>query len=137
MGFLLRRCSRKGLHLAMTGEPCGVSRVAVGLLSYDRELRMPLVLTQESPISIRVVRESRGLLSSHCKANRPHLGFCPENLFSSPIATGISVLHSRFTRGFRPRLEWKQRIPLSSPIATRISWRPYSGLKGDKPPVEF
>ena len=137
MGFLLRRCSRKGLHHTMTGERCGVSRVAAGFSSYDGELRTPLVLAQGSPISIRVVRESRGLLSSLCRANRPHLGFCPENLCSSPIATGISVLHSRFTRGFRPRLEWKQRIPLSSPIATRISWRPYSGLKGDKPPVEF
>ena len=28
--------------------------------------------------SIRVARESWGLLSSHCRANRPHLGLCPE-----------------------------------------------------------
>ena len=30
VGFLLRRCSGKGAHLAMTGEPCGFSRVTVG-----------------------------------------------------------------------------------------------------------
>ena len=28
VGLLLRRCSGKGLHLAMTGEPRGFSRVA-------------------------------------------------------------------------------------------------------------
>ena len=78
MGFLLRRCSRKGLHLAMTGEPCGVSRVAGGLLSYDRELRMPLVLAQGSAIFHLSYEESWGLLMGHGRANRPHLGLCPE-----------------------------------------------------------
>ena len=29
--------------------------------------------------SIRVARESWGLLSSRCRANRPHLGLCPGN----------------------------------------------------------
>src|SRR5574337_1266195 len=50
VGLLLRRCSGKGLHLAMTGEPRGFSRVAAGFSSYDGELRMPLVLAQGSPI---------------------------------------------------------------------------------------
>ena len=35
VGLLLRRCSGKGLHLAMTGEPPGFSRVAAGFSSYD------------------------------------------------------------------------------------------------------
>ena len=48
--LLLRRCSGKGLHLAMMGEPRGFSRVAAGLSSYDGEFRMPLVLAQASPI---------------------------------------------------------------------------------------
>ena len=47
---LLRRCSGKGLHLAMTGETRGFSRVAAGFSSYDGEFRMPLVLAQGSPI---------------------------------------------------------------------------------------
>ena len=50
VGLLLRRCKRKGLHLAMTGEPRGFSRVAAGFLSYDGEFRMPLVLAQGSPM---------------------------------------------------------------------------------------
>src|SRR5574340_637413 len=50
VGLLLRRCSRKGLHLAMTGAPCGFSRVTAGFSSYDGEFRMPLVLAQASPI---------------------------------------------------------------------------------------
>ena len=50
VGLLLRHCSGKGLHLAMTGEPRGFSRVTAGFSSYDGEFRMPLVLAQASPI---------------------------------------------------------------------------------------
>ena len=50
VGLLLRRCSGKGLHLSMTGEPRGFSRVAAGFSSYDGEFRMPLVLAQGRPI---------------------------------------------------------------------------------------
>ena len=50
VGLLLRRSSGKGLHLAMTGEPRGFSRVTVGFSSYDGEFRLPLVLAQASPI---------------------------------------------------------------------------------------
>ena len=82
----------------MTGEPRGFSRVGVEFSSYDGELREPLVWPQGIPISIQVVRGSWGLLSSHCRANRPHLGLCPETPCSSPVATGISGLHSSFTR---------------------------------------
>ena len=41
---------KMGLHLAMTGEPRGFSRVTAGFSSYDGEFRMPLVLAQASPI---------------------------------------------------------------------------------------
>ena len=77
-----------------------------------------------SPIAIQDARESWGLLLSHCRANRPHLGLWPETTCSSPVATGISGLHPRFTRGVRPRLKWKQRTPLSSRVVTGISWSP-------------
>ena len=50
VGLLLKRCSGKGLHLAMTVEPRGFSRVAAGFSSYDGEFRMPLVLAQGSPM---------------------------------------------------------------------------------------
>ena len=105
MRFLLRHCSRKGPHLAMTGEPRVFSRVAEGFSSYDGELREPLVLPQGSPISIRYARGSWGLLSSHWRAKRPHVGLCLETPSSSPVVTVASGLHSRFTRGVRPRLE--------------------------------
>ena len=45
--------------------------------------------------------------------------------------------HSRLPRGVRTRLEGKQRTPLSSQVATRISWSPLSGLKGVEPPLQF
>ena len=44
-----------------------------------------------------------GMLSSHCRANRPHLGMCPQIPCSFPVATGISGLHLNFTQGVRPR----------------------------------
>ena len=113
------------------------SQVAARISSYDGELREPLVLPQGSSISIRVASGSWGLLSSHCRANRPHLGLCPKTPCSSPVVTGISGLHPRFTQGVRPRLELKQRTPLSSQVATGISWSPSSGLHGVKPPAEF
>ena len=68
VGFLLRRWSGKGPHLAMTGKPHGFSRVAAGFSSYDGELKEPLVLCQGSAISIQVARGSWGLLLSHCRA---------------------------------------------------------------------
>ena len=56
VGFLSRRHSGKGPHLALSGESHGFSRVAAGnlgfLSSYDRGLRNPLVWPQESPVSM-------------------------------------------------------------------------------------
>ena len=124
VGFVSRCCSGKGPHLVMTGEPRGFSGVAAGFSSYNREFREPLVLSQGSPISIRVARGSWGLLWSHCRANRPHLGLCPETPCSSPMVTGISGLHSRFNRGVRPCLDLKQRTPLSSRVVMGICQGP-------------
>ena len=137
VGFLSRRCSGKGPHLAMMGEPRGFSRVAAGFSSYKGEQREPLIVPQGSQISIRVASGIWGLLSSHCRANRPHLGLCPQTPCSSAVATGVSGLHSRFTREVRPHLELKHRSALSSRVATGISWSPLSGLNGVKTPIEF
>ena len=131
VGLLLRRCSGKGLHLAMTGEPRGFSRVTTGnsgcLLCWPRQVQS----------SIRVAKESRGLLSSDCRADRPHLGLCPEaevplqgrpgSRGGIPDAPGETGIH----------LEWKQRTPLCSRVATGISWSSLGGLKGVKPPEAF
>ena len=46
----MRRCSGKGLHFAMTGDPRGFSRVTAGFPSYDGEFRVPFVLAQASPV---------------------------------------------------------------------------------------
>ena len=46
-------------------------------------------------------------------------------------------MHSRLPWGVRPRLEGKPRTPLSSRVATRVSWSPLSGLKGVQPPLPF
>ena len=81
VGLLLRRDPRKGLHLTMGGGgggSRGFSHVAAEFSSCDREFKMLLVLSKEVQSSIRVARESWGLLPSHCRSNRPHLGLCPE-----------------------------------------------------------
>ena len=111
VGLIFRRCSGQGPHLAMTRELRGFSRVAGGFSSYDGEFRLPLVLVQEAQSSIRLARESWGLLSSHCRAKRPHVGFCPgcnvplqgrEGYQGRiPVSPGGSGLVSRRSKGLR------------------------------------
>ena len=48
------------------------------LSSYNRDLRDPLVLPQESPVSMRVARALSGFLSSLCRVLGPHLELRPE-----------------------------------------------------------
>ena len=92
---------------------------------------------REVQSSIRVAKESWGLLSSDCRANRPHLGLCPE--------ANVPLQGRQGSRGCIPDapgetgipLEWKQRTPLCSRIATGISWSSLGGLKGVKPPEAF
>ena len=87
--------------------------------------------------SIRVAKESWALLSSDCRANRPHLGLCPE--------ANVPLQGRQGSRGCIPdapgetgiHLEWKQRTPLCSRVATGISWSSLGGLKGVKPPEAF
>ena len=133
MGLLSRHCSGKGPHLVMRGEPRGFSRVVAGFSSYDVEHREPLVVPQGSPISIQVVRATWELLTSHCRANRPHLGLFPETPCSSPVATGISGLHSRFTRGVSPHLELRWERQGSSTFMTLISGSLWSWNRGVRP----
>ena len=92
---------------------------------------------REVQSSIRVAKESWGLLSSDCRANRPHLGLCPEanvplqgrpgSRGCIPDAPGETGIH----------LEWKQRTPLCSRVATGIFWSSLGGLKGVKPSEAF
>ena len=107
------------------------SRVMTGnsgcLLCWPREVQS----------SIRVAKDSWGLLSSDCGANRPHLGLCPEakvplqwglgSRGSIPDAPGETGIH----------LEWKQRTSLCSRVAKGISWSSLGGLKGVEPPEAF
>ena len=73
---------------------------------------------REVQSSIRVAKESWGSLSSDCRANRPHLGLCPE--------ANVPLQGRKGSRGCIPdapgetgiHLEWKQRTPLCSRVAT-------------------
>ena len=92
---------------------------------------------REVQSSIRVAKESWGLLSSDGRANRPHLGLCPE--------TNVPLQGRQGSRGCIPdapgetgiHLEWKPRTPLCSRIAMGISWSSLGGLKGVKSPEAF
>ena len=92
---------------------------------------------KEVQSSSRVAKESWGLLSSDCRANRPHLGLCPE--------ANVPLQGRQGSRGCIPdapgetgiHLEWKQRSPLCSRVATGISGSSLGGLKGVKPPEAF
>ena len=50
-------------------------------------------------------------------------------------ARGRVGVRSHRARGVRPRLEGKQMTPLSSRVATRVSWSPLSGLKTEPHPA--
>ena len=107
------------------------SRVTTGISAF------PLGWPWEAQSSPRVARESWGLRSSHCRAEETSPRRVSGTEYSSPGKAGISGLHSRLPRGVRPRLEGKPRTPLSSRVATRVSWSPLSGLKGVQPPLPF
>ena len=74
----------------------------------------PLLLLQESQVSIRVVRGLSGFLCSQCRGIRPHLELRPEPQGSSPVLTWISGFLWSFNRALRPRLVWRHGTPLPS-----------------------
>ena len=118
VGFFSRLCSRKGPHLTLWGKSPGFSRVVAGKLGFlsscDGDLRDPLVLPQESQVSIRVERVLSGFLCSRCKGKGPHLNLSLQPQGSSPVLTWISGFLWRFNRGVRPRLVWRHGTPLPS-----------------------
>ena len=136
MRFLLRLCSGKWPHLAMMGEPRGFSRVVAGFWRFDREFWEPHVLPQGSPISIRVARWSWGFFSKHCRANRPHLGLCPETPCSSQWQQGSRGC-IQASLGESGLVSSGSKELCSPRVAMGISWSPLSALKDVKPPVEF
>ena len=77
VGFLSRHRSGKGPHLALRGVSLGVSRVAAVKLqflsSYDGDLRNPLVLPKERPVSMRVLKPLSGFLCFWSCVLGPHL----------------------------------------------------------------
>ena len=71
------------------------------LLNYDGDFRDPLVLLQESPVSMRVARGFSGFLSSWCRVLGPHLELRLQPQVSSPVLTCIS--------GFLWSFNWRVR----------------------------
>ena len=94
--------SGKGPHLALRGESPGFSQVTAGnlvfLMSYDGDLRDPLVWPQESPVSMRVARSLSGFLSSQCRVLGPHLELRSEPQASSQVLTWNSEFRWSFNR---------------------------------------
>ena len=78
LGLPLRCRQGKGFHFAMAEEPCGFLKLRWDSRVTTWNSGCLLCWPREVQYSIRVARESWGLLSSHCRANRPHLGLCPE-----------------------------------------------------------
>ena len=112
VGFLSRCHCRKGPHLMLRGESPGFSRVAARnfgfLSSNDGDLRDPLVLPQESPVSMRVVKGFSGFFSSWCRGRGPHLEFTP----------GISRFLSSADVNLGVPMEFQQGSQASSRVET-------------------
>ena len=94
-GLHSRRCKRKGPHLALIWESCGLSQVAAGglgfLCRYHREIREPLVLPQGSQISIRVARASAGVAWFHGRGIRPQFAWKRDSQGVSRVVAGSAV----------------------------------------------
>ena len=118
VGYLSKRCSGKGPHPVLRGESPGLSPVRLGNLGFlsscDGDLRDPLVLPQESQVSIRVERVLSGFLCSRCKGKGPHLNLSLQPQGSSPVLTWISGFLWSFNRAVRPRLMWRHGTLLPS-----------------------
>ena len=84
------------------------------LSSCDGDLRDPIVLPQESQVSVRVVRDLSGFLSSQCRGIGPHLELRLEPQGSSPVLTWISGFLWSFNRGVRLHLVWRHGTLLPS-----------------------
>ena len=84
------------------------------LLSYNGDLRDPLVFPQERPLSMRIARGLTGLHSSWCRVLSPHLELTPDPKVSSPVLTWILGFLWSLHRGVRPRLKWTHESPLPS-----------------------
>ena len=100
-------------------------RVAAGHLEFlwscDGDLRDPLVLPQESQVSIRVGRAFSGFLSNLCRGIGPHLELNSEPTGSFTVLTWISGFLWSFNRGVRPCLLWRHGTQLLSRGVKEVS----------------
>ena len=129
-----------------TGESHGLSRVAAGglgfLSRYHGELREPLMLSQESQVSMGIVRASPRVLWSHGRVIRPHFAWKGESPCVSRVAAG-SVGSLELPRGpegashvvsgksgILSSCEGPLGIPLELVQATRASSRVEAGNSG-------
>ena len=132
-GLLSWHWRRKGPHLALMGESRGLSLVAAGglwfLSRYYGELREPLVLYQQSQVSIRVVRASVGVLWSYGRGIRPHFRSLPllNNLCMWLIScvqffvTSWTVAHQAPLSMGSSRQEYWSRFPSGNTGAISLS----------------
>ena len=89
------------------------------LLSYDGDLRDLIVFSQERSLSMGVVRDLSGMLSSQCRVLSPHLELTPDPKVSSPVLTWILVFLRSFNRGVSPHLVLRHGSPFSS-LAVKV-----------------
>ena len=112
------------------GFPRGLAGIWGFRSSCDVDLTDPLVLPQESQVSVRVARDLSGFLSSQCRGIGPHLELRLEPQGSSPVLTWISGFLWSFNRGVRLHLVWRHGSPLPSRGVKGVSVFLSSGHRG-------
>ena len=109
----------------MGGGSRGFSQLAVGnsgfLSNCNGDLGEPLVLTQGSQASFRVMRMNSELLSCHCRRIGPHLELRHEKWGTTAFVTGLWGFLSSFNRGVKPHLVLKHGTLLSSQVEKDVS----------------
>ena len=124
-GISLETMQQKKASSRIEGKSPGFSRVIAGNLgffsSYIGDLRDPLVLPQESQVSMRVASGLSGFLSSRCRILGPHLELRLKTQGSSLVLMLISWFLWSFHRGVRPCLVWRHAGPLTSQAVKVVS----------------
>ena len=125
VGFLSRHCRGKGPHLTLSSESPGFSQIVAAylcfLLSYDEDLRDPLMLLQESQVSMRLVKGLSGFLSRQCRGLGLHLYLRLEPQGSSPMLTWITGFLWSFNMEVMPRLLRRHGSSLASRAVKIVS----------------
>ena len=109
----------------------------IGILENNRNFRLPLGLALGSPIFNSSCDGKLGVLLESLQGQRDLIEACVQDLIFLSREDRDHGFPFQTPPGGQDSPGGEAKTPLSSQVATRISWSPLSGLKGVEPPLQF